>query len=125
MLLGELPSHGEARAFEAKAAIARRLIERCGFNALLFEAPNYDFLGFDGMAGQPPKPLPDAPAGSLEMIATPEGRAEVFLDAAALRRIGRVPSRLFGRFTEAVWSLHFDGVVVFREERAPTFEPRR
>jgi erythromycin esterase-like protein len=41
--LGELPSHGEARAFELKAAIAQGLVARCGFNAVLFEAPQYEF----------------------------------------------------------------------------------
>jgi erythromycin esterase-like protein len=46
VLLGELPSHGEARAFEAKAMIVQRLIDRCGFSGLLFEAPIYDFVGF-------------------------------------------------------------------------------
>ncbi len=45
VLLGERPSHGEARAFQAKAEIVRRLVERCGFGALLFEAPMYDFVG--------------------------------------------------------------------------------
>ena len=34
-LLGELPSHGEARAFAGKAAVARALVERCGFDAVL------------------------------------------------------------------------------------------
>ena len=46
VLLGELPSHGEARAFQAKAAIVERLVERCGFDAVVFEAPVYDFVGF-------------------------------------------------------------------------------
>lgn len=46
VLLGELPSHGEARAFEAKAKIVQRLVERCGFGAVLFEAPIYEFVGF-------------------------------------------------------------------------------
>lgn len=46
-LLGELPSHGEARAFAAKAAIARALVERCGFTGVLFEAPVYDFVGLE------------------------------------------------------------------------------
>jgi erythromycin esterase-like protein len=50
VLLGELPSHGEARAFEAKAKIVERLVEHCGFEALLFEAPIYDFLGFEEAA---------------------------------------------------------------------------
>lgn len=43
VLLGELPSHGGARAFEAKASIARRLVEGCQFSAVLFEAPIYEF----------------------------------------------------------------------------------
>jgi erythromycin esterase-like protein len=46
VLLGELPSHGEARAFEIKAKVVERLVAECGFETLLFEAPVYDFLGF-------------------------------------------------------------------------------
>ena len=45
VLLGELPTHGEAHAFDAKARIADRLIAQCGFSAILFEAPMYDFIG--------------------------------------------------------------------------------
>ena len=36
VLLGELPTHGEAHAFDAKAKIADRLMARCGFTAMLF-----------------------------------------------------------------------------------------
>lgn len=46
-VLGELPSHGEVRAFQYKAEIARALVERCGYQRLLFEAPVYDFLGLE------------------------------------------------------------------------------
>lgn len=46
VVLGELPSHGEARAFQAKARIVELLVDRCGFDALLFEAPVYEFVGF-------------------------------------------------------------------------------
>lgn len=52
VLLGELPSHGEARAFEIKAAIVDRLVARCGFTAVLFEAPIYDFLGVEQAIGR-------------------------------------------------------------------------
>lgn len=45
VVLGELPSHGESRTFQAKAQIVERLVKRCGFDALLFEAPIYDFIG--------------------------------------------------------------------------------
>jgi erythromycin esterase-like protein len=46
-MLGELPSHGEGQAFRLKADIARALVERCGFDAVLFEAPIYDFVGME------------------------------------------------------------------------------
>ena len=46
VLLGELPSHGEARGFGAKARIVEGLVGECGFEAVLFEAPIYEFLGF-------------------------------------------------------------------------------
>jgi hypothetical protein len=75
------------------------------------------------MAGQPPKQLPEASPGSLEARATREGAPWVFLETSELRGIGRAPSRLLGRFTEADWWTYFDGVVVIREERAPVFDP--
>jgi erythromycin esterase-like protein len=59
VLLGELPSHGEARGFQAKARIVEWLVDRCGFDAVLFEAPIYDFVGFQAAAAagnaQPPQ----------------------------------------------------------------------
>lgn len=50
VMLGELPSHGEARTFEAKARIVDGLRSRCGFTAVLFEAPLYDFIGLERAA---------------------------------------------------------------------------
>ena len=47
VMLGELPTHGEAHTFEAKSRIADRLIAQCGFTAILFEAPIYDFIGLE------------------------------------------------------------------------------
>jgi erythromycin esterase-like protein len=46
-ILGELPSHGEGQGFRLKAEIARTLVQRCGFDAILFEAPIYDFVGME------------------------------------------------------------------------------
>jgi len=86
-----------------------------GFSAL---------AGQSSMAGTPAKPLHPAPPGSLEAHAT-GAAARVFLDARALRGMGSVPSRLFGTFTTARWSDHFDGVIVIRAETAPTFAPWR
>ena len=51
--------------------------------------------------------------------------ADVPLDRAALRSLGAVPSRLFGKIAPNDWSTAFDGVLVIRDEGAPTFEPRR
>ena len=82
------------------------------------------FTGESSMAGMPSKPLPPTPPGSLEALATRSDTAWVYLDAAALREMGTVPSRLFGSFTTADWSTYFDGVLVIREEVAPVFEPR-
>jgi erythromycin esterase-like protein len=48
-----------------------------------------------------------------------------YLDMAALRALGPVPSRLFGKVVTNDWSTAFDGVLVIRNEVAPTFEPRR
>src|SRR5688572_28010266 len=52
VVLGELPSHGEARAFHVKSKIVEWLVTRCGFDAVLFEAPIYDFLGFQAAAAK-------------------------------------------------------------------------
>lgn len=83
------------------------------------------FAGRSSRAGTPSKPLPQAPPGSLEALATGADTDLAFLDRSALRRIGSAPSRLFGGFTTADWSTRFDGVVVVREEVAPTFEEWR
>jgi erythromycin esterase-like protein len=80
------------------------------------------FSGWSSMAGRPPRPLPEAPIGSLEARATEGSVPWVFLNGSALRAIGRAPSRLLGRFTEADWSACFDGVVVIRDEVAPVFD---
>ena len=50
VLLGELPTHGEAHTFDAKSKIANRLIAQCGFTAILFEAAIYDFIGVERAA---------------------------------------------------------------------------
>jgi erythromycin esterase-like protein len=78
--------------------------------------------GRSSRAGMPSEALPEAPPGSLEARALGTRAAWAYLDRRALRRIGSAPSRLFGRYTSADWSTHFDGVVVFREEVAPVFE---
>ncbi len=52
VVLGELPSHGEALGFQTKADVVQQLVEQCGFTALFFEAPMYDFLGLQQAINQ-------------------------------------------------------------------------
>jgi erythromycin esterase-like protein len=93
-------------------------------------------LGFTALrgqwsrAGQPSQPLAPLPPHALEARALATGAAGdtagwAYLDRAALRSLGAVPSRLFGRLETTDWSAAFDGVLVIRDEAAPTFEPRR
>ena len=44
VLLGEDASHGGGRTFEVKTEIVKRLVSRCGFDAVLFESQFYDLL---------------------------------------------------------------------------------
>lgn len=81
-------------------------------------------------AGRPSQPLAALPLHALEAraLATPAAggtAAWAYLDRAALRSLGPVPSRLFGKVVTTDWSTAFDGVLVIRDESAPTFEPRR
>ena len=69
--------------------------------------------------------LSEMPAGLLEAYAIAAQDAWAFVDAATLRKMGTVPSRLFGKVTTDDWSAYFDGVVVVRNEVAPVVETRR
>ena len=51
VLLGELPTHGEAHTFDAKSRITDRLFAQCGFTGILFEAAIYDFIRLERAAG--------------------------------------------------------------------------
>jgi erythromycin esterase-like protein len=80
------------------------------------------YAGWSSMAGQPRRPLEEAPPGSLEARATGGDVPWVFLTTADLRRLDGAPSRLLGPFGMEEWSTLFDGVVVIREEVAPVFD---
>ena len=43
-LLGENGFHGDGKTVAFKAALIERLVTRCGYNAVYFEASHYDFL---------------------------------------------------------------------------------
>ena len=55
VLLGENGFHGDGRTPAFKAALIQRLVTRCHFNAVFFEASHYDFLQFAHLlrVGQP------------------------------------------------------------------------
>jgi erythromycin esterase-like protein len=81
-------------------------------------------------AGAPIQPLTPLPPDALEARALAVGAAGdaagwAYLDRAALRSLGPVPSRLLGSVATTDWSTVFDGILVIRDEAAPTFEPRR
>lgn len=94
-------------------------------------------IGFTALRGERSRaggaiqPLAPLPPHSLEARALAAGTAGdvagwAYLDQAALRSLGPVPSRLFGEVpTTTDWSAVFDGIVVIRDEAVPTFEPRR
>jgi erythromycin esterase-like protein len=80
------------------------------------------YAGYTSRAGRPASPIAEAPPESLEATVTSES-AWALLNSERLRAIGRISSRLFGRFVSEPWSDYFDAVVVIRQEIAPTFDP--
>ena len=86
VLLGELPEHGHARGFGVKARIVERLVARCGFRAVLFEAGSYDFFGLE-RALAATQQAPGGPAGAA--AGAPAGGARTdSLELALARAIG-------------------------------------
>jgi erythromycin esterase-like protein len=86
-------------------------------------------LGFSALSGsyamvrQPMRPLPAAPANSLEGRAFESGdSATRYFDSSQIRKLGSIPARPLGPdFTTAKWDDVLDGLVIFREERPPQF----
>jgi len=103
-----------------EAPLGARAVERWGdrVGAVGFTA----YAGFTSRAGRPPSPIAEAPPDSLEAAMARESPFAV-LGSGKLRALGRVPSRLLGKFVSETWSDYFDAVVVIRQEAAPTFDP--
>ena len=108
--------------------LGARLTERWGDGVAVI---GFSALGGQwSRAGRPSQTLAPLPADALEVrafgdSAASDTRGWTYLDHATLRSLGAVPSRLYGKPTTADWSAAFDGVLVIRDEVAPTFEPRR
>ncbi len=108
------------RGSPAELPLGARAAQRWGdrVGAVGFTA----YAGYTSMAGRVASPIPDAPPESLEAAATGESPLAL-LNSGSLKAMGRVSSRLLGRFTSETWSDYFDAVVVVRQEAAPTFDP--
>jgi len=104
----------------SEVPLGARVVERWGdrVGSVGFTA----YAGYTSRAGRPASPISDAPPESLEATSTSES-AWALLDSGKLRAIGRVSSRLLGKFVSETWSDYFDVVVVIRQEVAPTFDP--
>lgn len=92
-----------------------------GFTAL---AGSFGSMGGSGAAN----PLQAAPAGSLEAraFADDSTHAWVYLDAAQLKAMGEVPSRVLSYRSAPKarnWADLLDGIIVLREERAAARSP--
>ena len=81
------------------------------------------YSGTFAFTNQPVRKLSDASPSSLEAQAiVRSGDDIVYLSRKQLRSFNAVPARLLGTdFITAEWSEVFDGVLVFREERLPTW----
>ena len=103
----------------SETPLGTRVAERWGdrMAAVGFTA----YAGYTSRAGRTASAISDAPPDSLEATTT-RGSAWALLNSAKLRKIGRVSSRLLGRFASETWSDYFDVVVVIRQEAAPTFD---
>ena len=90
-------------------------------------------LGFSAYGGawrsvfsREDEPIAPAPEGTLEALAMTGISADrVYRDSVWLSRLGQVQARpFFYRYAPANWARVFDGMVVFRSERAPIRIPR-
>lgn len=86
-------------------------------------------LGFSAYGGawrsvfsRADEPIAPAPPGTQEALALAgTAQASAYRGSAWLARIGRVPGRpFFYHEAAATWARVFDGILVFRAERAPT-----
>jgi hypothetical protein len=81
------------------------------------------FSGSYAMTGQPVRQLSAAPEDSLDGRTIAGGDSYVSL--SELHKMGAIPGRALGAgFKTARWDEVVDGMVEFREERAPEFVRR-
>jgi erythromycin esterase-like protein len=137
-LLSRLPAHSKVIVWAANVHVAKDLSGVPGEEGLvpLGSYIRRDFkdrafaLGFSAYSGsyafvgQPVRQLSDAPDTSLEWqsFANRGDSDTVYVSLKQLRKFGSVGARPLGiSFKTARWDDVLDGLVVFREERAPEY----
>src|SRR5260370_23126874 len=139
-LLSRLPSHSKVMVWAATVHTAKGLIGVSGFEGKvpLGSSIRRDFkgraftLGFSAYSGsyafvgQPVRQLSAAPDTSLEWRSFANRDFDtVYISLKQLRKFGSVAARPLGTsFKTARWDDVLDGLVVFREERAPEYLSR-
>ena len=136
-LLSRLPRHNKVIVWAATVHVAKELSTVPGdesrvplgfyihrdFKNLAFALGFSAYSGSYAMAGQPVRPLPPAPPGSLEgrVLADRDGDV-VYLSRNELRNNGAIAARPLGaNCTTARWNQVLDGLVIFRREQAPEY----
>ncbi len=79
------------------------------------------YSGQSSMAGNKPQIFAPAPPDSLEASILNTKGGAIYLNNKALIDYQMKSSRIHGRFSQENWHELYDGVVIFREELAPTF----
>lgn len=141
-LLSRLPRHSKVIVWAATVHAARDLRGVSGFGGKvpLGSYIRRDFkdraftLGFSAYSGsyafvgQPVRRLSAAPETSVEWRSFANRNADadaVYLNLEQLRKFGSIEARPLGTtFATARWDNVMDGLVIFREERAPEYLPR-
>jgi erythromycin esterase-like protein len=136
-LLSRLPRHSKVIVWAATTHLAKDLSGIGGFAGAVplgsyirrdFKARAFT-LGFSAYsgsyatAGQPVRQLSVAAGSSLEAASFADRDSDiVYLSLWDLQKLGSVAARPLGsRFETARWNEVLDGLVIFREERAPEF----
>lgn len=137
-LLSRLPAHSKVIVWAANVHVAKDLSGVPGEEGLVpfgfyvrrefkdraFALGFSAYSGSYAFVGQPVRQLSDAPNTSLEWrsFANHHDSDTIYISLKQLRKFGSVGARPLGiSFKTARWDDVFDGLVVFREERAPEY----
>ena len=136
-LMARLPARSKVIVWAATTHVAKELSGVSGAEGMVSfgsyvrrefgdRAFTLGFSAYSGsyaMTGQPVRQLSAAPENSLDGRTSADGVNYVSL--GELRKMGPIPARALGAgFKTARWDEVVDGMVVFREERAPEFVRR-